>query len=290
MQVVFGASGRAGGEAARALIERGDAVRVVVRRAEQAGRWTALGAQVALADMLDTDAVTAALQGASGVFAINPTPLRGDPYRHAEAVGTALASALRQARVPKVVALSSIGAQHVSGTGIVATLNQFERLLDGAAPAIAFLRAGYFVETWSEVADAAASEGVLPTFLEPNQKIPMVSTIDVGRLGAALLGENGTEQRIVELSGPEDWSASDVARAFSRILERPVAPHFVPPQERAGLLARDGVDGDVAEALLGMYDGIARGRLTRQEGNEQRRGSVSLTDAIERLISALRPA
>ena len=37
MHVVFGANGRAGGETARALIERGEAVRVVLRRAEQGG-------------------------------------------------------------------------------------------------------------------------------------------------------------------------------------------------------------------------------------------------------------
>ena len=290
MLVVFGANGRAGGETARALIERGEAVRVALRRPEQSGPWSALGADVAMADMRDAGAMAAALKGASGAFVINPTPLRGDPYRQAEDIGTALARALKQADVPKVVALSSIGAQHVSGTGIVATLNQFERLLEGAAPAIAFLRPGYFVETWSEVAGAAIADGVLPTFLDPKQKIPMVSTIDVGRAAAALLCESWAGKRIVELSGPEDWSAGDVADVFSKVIGRTVAPLFVAPSERAGLLAKDGVDDDVAGALLGMYEGIAAGRLTRQAGHEQRRGTVSLTAALQRLVSALEAA
>lgn len=47
MHVVFGANGRAGGETARALIERGAAVRVVLRRREQAAPWEALGVEVA---------------------------------------------------------------------------------------------------------------------------------------------------------------------------------------------------------------------------------------------------
>lgn len=284
MLVVFGANGRAGGETARALIERGEQVRVVLRRPEQGEKWTALGADVALADIMDADAVAAALKGAAGAFLINPTPVRGDPYVHTQEVGAALSLAFKHARVPKVVALSSIGAQHASGTGVIATLHQFEQLLDGAAGAIAFLRSGYFVETWGEVAGTATTEGVLPTFLEPAQKIPMVSTIDVGHAGAALLGENWNGKRIVELSGPEDWSTRDVAHVFSKVLGRPVEPVFVPSPERAGILAKDGIDDDIAEALLGMYDGIAEGRFARQDENEQRQGSVSLTTAVERLV------
>ncbi|MGO4841985.1 NmrA family protein, partial [Rhizobiaceae sp. 2RAB30] len=115
-----------------------------------------------------------------------------------------------------------------------------------------FLRSGYFVETWSEVAQAAIWESVLPTFLDPSQKIPMVSTIDVGRAAATLLCEEWTGKRVVELSGPEDWSAGDVASAFAGILGRPVMPVPVPPERRAALLAAEGVPEEVASALLGM--------------------------------------
>ncbi len=285
MQVVFGANGRAGGETARALLERGEPVRVVLRRREQGEKWAALGADVAVADILNADDVADTLEGATGAFVLNPTPTSGDPYAHAQEVGTALAHGLRRAQTPKVVVLSSIGAQHGSGTGVVATLNQIEALLDGAAPAIAFLRCGYFVEAWSEVAGAAMAEGVLPSFLDPAQKIPMVSTIDVGRAAAALLRENWTGKRIVELSGLEDWSAGDVATAFAKVLGRPVELHFVPPDERAAVLAKDGIDGKAAAALLGMYEGIADKRLEREDRNEQRRGNVSLAVSVARIVS-----
>ena len=66
MYVVLGANGRAGGEVARALIERGEAVRVVLRRKEQGEKWTALGAEVAVASIEDADAMADALTGASG--------------------------------------------------------------------------------------------------------------------------------------------------------------------------------------------------------------------------------
>lgn len=288
MHVVFGANGRAGGETARALLERGEPVRVALRRQEHAEKWAALGADVAVADILDAAAVAAALEGASTAFVLNPTPTSGDPYEHAQEVGSALVQGLRRAQASKVVVLSSIGAQHASGTGVIATLNRIEALLGEAAPIIAFLRCGYFVETWSEVAGVAMTEGVLPSFLDTDQKIPMVSTIDVGRTAAALLCESWTGKRIVELSGPEDWSASDVAAAFAEVLGNPVTPLFVPPDERAAILAKEGMDDKATAALLGMYEGIADGRFTREARNEQRLGRVSLAVAVARIVSTLR--
>lgn len=290
MFVVLGANGRAGGEAARALIERGEPVRVVLRRKEQGETWTALGAETAVASIEDADAMADALKGASGAFLLNPPPVSGDPYARTEELGTALADAARRAHLPKAVVLSSIGAQHASGTGVVATLNRFEALLDGVAPATAFLRSGYFVETWGEVAETVLSESLLPTFIEPSQRIPMVSTIDVGRTAASLLCEDWTGKRVVELGGPEDWSAGDVASAFADVLGRPVVPVLVPPERRAALLAEAGVPPEVASALLGMYEGIANGLLVRQNDSEQRRGTVSLATALERLVARVEPA
>lgn len=290
MHVVFGANGRAGGETARALIERGETVRVVLRRAEQAAPWQAKGAQVAIASMDDAGAVAAALEGASGAFLLNPPPSTGDPFAQTEAIGTALAKGVQRARLPKAVVLSSIGAQHASGTGVIATLNRIEVLLDGTVPVMAVLRSGYFVETWSEVAGAAVADGVLPTFIEPGQKIAMVSTIDVGRMAAALLCEDWNGKRVVELGGPEDWSADDVAAAFAEVLGRPVTAAFVPAEQRGVILAEDGIGDEVAAALLGMYDGIAQGRFMREDNSEHRRGSVSLTAAVERIVANLESA
>lgn len=290
MYVIFGANGRAGGETARSLLDRGEAVRVVLRSAGQAERWNGTGAQVALASMDDAGAVAAALDGASGAFLLNPPPVADDLYARTEEIGTALAEGARRASLPKAVVLSSVGAQHASGTGVIVTLNRMESLLDGVAPATAFLRPGYYVETWSEVAGAAITDGILPTFVKPTQAFPMVSTIDVGRAAAQLLCEDWTGKRVVELGGQVDWSAGDVAAAFATVLHRPVAPVLVPPEERAAILAAEGVPLAVAEALLGMYDGIAAGKVVREPGTEVRRGTVPLHVAIERIVSAARVA
>jgi uncharacterized protein YbjT (DUF2867 family) len=287
MYAVLGANGRAGGETAHALIELGKPVRVLLRRPEQAEKWTKQGADVAIGGIEDVASLATALRGASGAFVLSPPPVSGDPYRRAEEIGSALAEAARQAGLPKLVALSSVGAQHETGTGVIATLNSLEKHLEGAAPSTTFLRPGYFVETWGEVAQAVITDGALPSFLEPSQKIPMVSTVDVGRTAARLLGDGFSGRRIVELRGPEDWSANDVAAAFSRVLGRPVKTAFVPPEARAAVLAQEGVPPEIADALLGMYEGLASGRVSHEEGNEQRRGSVALAYAVQRIVRGM---
>jgi uncharacterized protein YbjT (DUF2867 family) len=118
----------------------------------------------------------------------------------------------------------------------------------------------------------------------------MVSTIDVGREAARLLCEVWKGQRIVELSGPEDWSASDVAAAFAGVLGRPVAPAFIRPEQRMAVLVETGVPTMVANALLGMYEGFANGLVEREDDAEQRRGTFWLTAAIERLVATVRAA
>ena len=217
--------------------ERGEAVRVVLRRKEQGEKWTALGAEVAVASIEDADAMADALKGASGAFLLNPPPVSGDPYARTEELGAALADAARRARLPKAVVLSSIGAQHASGTGVIATLNRFEALLDGVAPATAFLRSGYFIETWSEVAETVMSESVLPTFLEPSQKIPMVSTIDVdarrqpfsARTGPARGSWNWADRTTGAPAMPQRPSPKFWAGRSSRCsFHRNSAPHFYP--------------------------------------------------------------
>ncbi len=289
MHVVLGANGRAGGETASALLARGARVRAVVRRAEQGERWRKRGAEVAVAEIEDVAAMTAAFAGAESAFLLNPPFPDGDPFERAEANGAALAEAARAARLPKLVFLSSVGAQHADGTGIIATLNRVEAALAGAAPATAFLRAGYFVETWSEVAGAAA-DGVLPSFLPLEQRIPMVSTIDIGVTAARLMTEPWSGHRVVELGGPAEASAADVAGAFAATLGRPVAAQLVPVEARVPMLVEAGLGREVAEALAGMYDGIAAGRAVREDGTEHLRGSTPLAVAVQRIAAAFAPA
>lgn len=285
MHVILGANGRAGGEVARTLLMRGEPVRVVVRGEAHRNAWADLGAEIVVASFEDVDAIATSFAGASGAFMYNPPPVHGDPFARTMEIGGALALAAKKARLPKAVVLSAIGAQHSSGTGVISTLHKFEEVLEGIAPALAFLRSGYFVETWGEVPRPIMVDGILPSFIEADQRIPMVSTIDVGRTGADLLLETWTGKRVVELAGTENWSPDEVAEAFATVLNRQVGAVYVPPAERHAILAADGVPTEVANVLLGMFEGISNGLFIQEQGTERRQGATSLAPAIERVVA-----
>ena len=114
--VVTGASGLLGGAVARILAERGDDVTVLQRRP------SGLGLPEVLADVADTAAVRAALQGADGVIHLAAkVNVVGawDEYVAANVVGTRnVVDAAREGGVGRMVQVSSPSVAH-SGRSLV---------------------------------------------------------------------------------------------------------------------------------------------------------------------------
>ena len=148
MYVVLGASGHTGHAVAKNLLDRGQKVRVVGRNAERLQDHTARGAEISIADATDGPALTKAFKGADAAYVLIPPDSTSSNYRaFQDRVSDAIAAAVENAGVKKVVALSSFGADKASGTGPVVGLYNLEQKLnqiDGAN--ILFLRAGYFME------------------------------------------------------------------------------------------------------------------------------------------------
>lgn len=112
--LVTGASGFVGSHVARALVERGDDVRVTVRASSPRAALAALGAEIVTAQLGDRAALRRALRGVDRVFHVaGTTNLRASATELArvnvEGTRTVMEEALR-AGVERVVHTSSIGA------------------------------------------------------------------------------------------------------------------------------------------------------------------------------------
>jgi len=86
-------------------------VRAIVRDAAKAHTWTQQGCEIALANFEDADALSAAFQDVEGVFVMLPPvfdPRLGFP--EAKSAIAALTQSLKRAAPPKIVCLSTIGA------------------------------------------------------------------------------------------------------------------------------------------------------------------------------------
>ena len=130
MYAVMGITGQVGGAVADTLLQQGKSVRGIVRNIAKASKWQLAGVELAVADNNDAEALQRALQGVEGAFVmIPPNFAPGEGYPEARAVAGCLRTALIAAKPPRLVALSSIGAQHSHGLGLITQLHILEEAL-----------------------------------------------------------------------------------------------------------------------------------------------------------------
>lgn len=255
--VVFGVTGRTGAAAADALLRSGHSVRVVVRDSAKGRSWAERGAEIAVADLTDLASMAAALSQVQGAYVVCPQHYnREDLFERADLIADTTARAAVAADVPRLVALSSVGADRESGTGWIRMNRMFEQRLGETGVSTIFLRAAYFMENWMPMVGQAMRTGTLPTFLAPPQRpLPMVATVDVGSTAATLLQEERTGTCIVTLSGPKDYTPNDVAAIVSATLEKPVDVAVLPEAEWPKALA----DAHFSKAALAGFTEMTRG-------------------------------
>src|SRR5216684_2890213 len=147
MFLVMGITGKVGGATAEHLLAHGKEVRALVRNREKASSWANQGVELVDGDWNDSAAIERALKGVEGAFVMLPAVWAPSPdYKEAKGVIANYVEALTKAAPPRVVALSSMGANRTSGLGMITALSLLEQGFRDLISPIAFVRAG-----WAEV-------------------------------------------------------------------------------------------------------------------------------------------
>ncbi|EPR42125.1 NmrA family protein [Desulfovibrio sp. X2] len=285
MFVILGATGQVGGAAARGLLDRNMPVRAVVRDVGRADPLVARGAQPALADFSDAEALAAVMRGAEGAFVMLPpnfSPSRD--YAEARTLAATLRRALSAARPDRVVCLSSVGAHRESGLGLVTQLRILEQELAALDLPVAFVRAAWFMENLRRDIPMVRATGELPSFLQPlNRAIPMVATADVGNLVAQTMQTGWTGRRVLEIAGP-GCCPNDLAEALSAALRRPVRAVETERGRWEELLRGAGIPDPAP--LMEMVDGFNSGWITFEgKTAESVRGETPLAEVVASLVA-----
>jgi NAD(P)H dehydrogenase (quinone) len=282
---ITGITGQVGGALARTLLGAGKPVRAIVRNAEKGAEWARQGCEVAVADMGNAGALSAAFAKSEAVFVLLPPYFAPSPgFPEAKAVIAALKTALAASQPDRIVALSTIGAQ-ATRTNLLTQLQLMEQALGELPIPIAFLRAAWFMENAVWDVEPAKKEGVLRSFLQPLDKaFPMVATADIGRVAAELLQQTWTGRKVVELEGPRPITPNDIAATFSKLLGRPVRAEIVPREAWASIFASQG--GGNTEPRIAMLDGFNEGwiRFELVEGKIMK-GTVPLEKVLGELVA-----
>jgi NAD(P)H dehydrogenase (quinone) len=278
MFAITGITGNVGGEVARNLLAAGQPVRAVARDLGRCQPWIERGCEAAQADINDAGSLTAAFQGAEGVFILVPPNFDPSPaFQEASATATALRTALKASSPARVVYLSTIGAQ-ADQINLLSQHRMIEDALRDLPIPITFLRPAWFMENSSwEVPPARA--GVIPSFLQPLDKpVPMVATADVGRVAAGLLQK--TDRPVVELEGPHRVTPNQIAATFARLLGHPVRMEAVPRETWESLFKSQGMKNP--NPRMRMLDGFNEGWIEFE--GDSRKGTVELETVLRSLI------
>ena len=147
MIAVTGATGNVGSVIVDLLLSRGVKVRVIGRNESRMKRFADRGAEVHAGSADDVSFLERCFDGASAVFAMIPPNIQAPDFgQYQDKMGQAICSAAATAKVPRVLHLSSIGAELQSGTGPISGLHRQEERLNRLDAEVVHLRAGYFME------------------------------------------------------------------------------------------------------------------------------------------------
>jgi NAD(P)H dehydrogenase (quinone) len=283
MFAVTGITGQVGAAVARSLLAADQSVRAVIRDRSKSAPWARLGCDIAIAELEDTGALTAAFEGTTGVFALLP-PVFDPPPGFPESMRliSSFSAALASAKPARVVALSTIGAD-APRPNLLNVLGRMEEALGSLPIPVTFLRAAWFMENaaWDI---ASAKSGLIQSYLQPlDRAVPMISTEDVGRAAAALLQERWDGTRVVELESRQRVSPNALAAAFAEVLGTPVRVEVVPRDQWESIFRAQGMKNPTPR--MQMIDGFNAGWIDFPDGGAHaRKGSIDINQAIVTLI------
>ena len=289
MYAIMGITGRIGGAIAENLLEHGAQIRAIVRNPEKAARWKDRGAEIAVADVDDPNALASAFDGTDGVFLMIPPNFAPAPgFPETRKTLTSYYAALEKALPRKAVYLSSIGAEQTSGLGLITSLHLLEKTMGDLPIPQAFLRAGWFMENHAWDVTTARSEGKIFSNLYPlDRKLPLVATADIGKAGADVLRQEWTGTRYIEVAGPEQYSPNDIARALSSALGRAVEAVAIPREKWTEFFVGQGMPEGRTEPRAEMVDGFNSGWIHfGVPGTEHVKSTTSLTSVIAELVAS----
>ncbi|WP_288376193.1 NmrA family NAD(P)-binding protein [uncultured Chryseobacterium sp.] len=282
MYTVIGASGHVGSIVATELLNKGLSVQAILRNPTKAAQWQEKGAKVALADLLNYDSLATALKDTDTLFVMTPPAFDlEDPIGEHLKMLDNIAAAVQQSSIRKIVYLSSIGGHLRNGTGAILKLYDMEqklRLLD--IPTVG-IRAGWFMENFGESIKQAASEGFFYSFINPaDLKLPMVAAKDIGHLASLLMQQALQGHRMIELSGPDVYSAEDVASVLSTLFEKQISVKVIPSEQYQSTYRQFGLTDAAAKLMAEMNEGFNNGhiRFENKEGIEQIYGETTLAE------------
>lgn len=214
---VAGATGQTGDPMTRLLLSRGHQVRAFVHSPDARSESLAeAGADVIVGDLLDLDAVRAALEGTHAgyfLYPIHPGLIQATAF---------FAQAAHEANLAAVVNMSQISSRRHAGSHAAQEHWIAERILDRAPVPVTHVRPTFFAEWFIHFAGSIAQEDVLRLPLGRGRHAPIAAEDQAHVIAEILLDPEPHAGQIYPLYGPVEMDHFEIAGEISTALGRTI--------------------------------------------------------------------
>ncbi|MET7303902.1 NmrA family NAD(P)-binding protein [Embleya sp. NPDC005575] len=257
MIVITGAAGKTGRALTWELAERGARVRAFVRRPEQVAVALAAGAvEAVVGDVGEPADLDEALRGCAAVYHIAPNVHPDEP-----AIGRAVIAAARRAGVGRFVFHSVLRPQLRAMPHHEAKARVEEALFESGL-AVTVLQPGPYQQNTLDARDAIVRIGDFAVPYRVDAPFAAVDLRDVAQAAAVVLCEEGHEDAVYELAGPEALTPRQIAGHLAEVLVRPVTARRIDPRDWCEEARAGGLSGYALDTLTAMFAFYDRHGLT----------------------------
>jgi len=232
MILVVGGTGQLGTKVTAKLLDEGNRVRVMSRTPAAATTLADRGAEVVAGDLRDPASIRRACAGVDRVVASahGLTGTRGNDPRSIDDAGNRhLIDAAIEARVSHFVFVSALGAAPEHPLEFYRIKHGIEARLRNSALSHTILRPPAFMETWAGMIGDPIIAGRKTTIFGPGRNpINVIAVDDVAHYVMIGLYHPEARNRVIEIGGPENLCAVEVAEAFERVTGRTAKRSHVP--------------------------------------------------------------
>jgi uncharacterized protein YbjT (DUF2867 family) len=260
MNIIVGASGQVGTYLIQELKQIGLPVRAIARDPQKISDKTI---ETKVADLFHLEELIEAFRGGTTAFVITPeNPLSNDLFGDTEQIVANYRRAIEETGIKRVIALSCVGAHISENTGNILLSRILEQGLDPLHIEKIFIRPSYYYSNWLFYMESMEQTGVLPSFYPKDFAIEMHSPIDLAWFIASTMRhkEKSPGKTIYELSG-ELYRPLDIAKVFSKRLQKKIEVQTIPPQAWIETLLSAGFTQNTAASFAEMTQAVLDKRV-----------------------------
>ena len=257
--VITTPTGNIGSQAVKQILNAGADVSVIVRQPEKLSDSIRSRVKVYQGSLTDTGLVTKAFQGARAVLWVTPPSFtHPDVAAYHSELGSVVATAIKETKIPYVVNISSAGAQ-LDNAGPISGLGIVERRLKEVAENVIHLRPGFFMENFLFDLESIKRDGAVYSLIPGEIPYPIIATQDIGNVAAELLLRtkwSGHQTR--GLHGPTDLTFANAATILSDSIGKSVKHVQITPDQAYQTFLNFGASPGFAKAYVEMHQALAQ--------------------------------